>query len=56
MSPYAGDETFPRVFPGSVADDLRALGERFARGLPLEPWQVALTALTARPPKSRPCA
>lgn len=48
------DETYPRIFRGSVADELRRLGEGLARGLPFEPWQVALFILTGEAPPLQP--
>ncbi|MGI8747609.1 MAG: hypothetical protein ACR2J4_04535, partial [Deinococcus sp.] len=48
------DETYPRIFRGSVADELRRLSEGLARGLPFEPWQVALFILTGEAPHIQP--
>lgn len=48
------DDPLIRMFPGSVADDLRRLSERLARGLPFEPWQIALFLLRNEPPRLEP--
>ena len=48
------DASYPRMFPGSVADELRLIGENLSHGMPFQPWQIAWLILTDEAPQLMP--